>query len=247
MEHVTREDIDHASAELEEAKRSLETAKADADEKRRDIEKSGITGPVRRHRGEKVVEDWISASTVSDARYGDVKRAERLIGALRYQRRIYLARCVAEKVLSECAALDGTPCRYKRTQKRVESVCAAVPGASCYFDGDGCIYVRDAAESIYSECEKVYAARWNSMSDEYLFDSSIIERLINDSDGISGELSHVLSDEEVRQLMDSLDGSIADVCAKLHAAHKAARELERSYRVVGLSDYVETETNRAAY
>lgn len=247
MEHVTREDIERALGELAEAKRSLESAKVDADEKRRAIERSGVTGPTRRHRGEKAVEDWIAASKVSDERHGDVKRVERLIDALRYQRRIYLARLVAEKVLSECAALDGAPCRYKRTKKAVESVCAAVPGASCYFGSDGYIYVSDAAESIYADSEKVYAARWDSRSDEYFFDSSRVERLINDSDGIPGELSHVLSGEEVRQLMDSLDESIADVCAKLRAAHKAARELERSYRVAGLSDYVETKTKRATY
>lgn len=245
MEHVTREDIDRATAELAEAKRSLEAANADADEMRRIMEKSGLTGPIRRHRGEKETEDWYSAAKVVDDRYADVKRAERLIRALRYQRRIYLARCVAEKVLSECAELEGKPCRYKRTQKAVESVCAAVDGASCYLGGDGYIYVSDAAETIYSDSEKVYAARWDSREDDYLFDTSSIERLLADSDGVTGMLSRVLSGEEVRQLMDSLDESISDVCEKLRAAHRAARELERSYRVVGLSDYVDGETKRA--
>lgn len=245
MEHVTREDIDLAAKELEEAKSLLEAAKAAQDEKRRVMDGSGLTGPARRHRGEKEVEDWLAAYKVVDDRHKDVNRARRLVGALRYQRRIYLARVVAEKVLNECAALEGKPCRYKRTQKAVESVCAAVDGASCYLGGDGYIYVSDAAETIYSDSEKVYAARWDSREDDYLFDTSSIERLLADSDGVPGMLSRVLSGEEVRQLMDSIDESISDACEKLRAAHRAARELERRYRVVGLSDYVEGETKRA--
>lgn len=247
MKHVTREDIDLAAKELAEAKSLLEAANTAQDEKRRVMERSGFTGPVSRHLGEKAVEDWIAAVKIADDRYKDVKRAERLIEALRHQRRIYLARCVAEKVLSECAALEGNPCRYKRTKKAVESVCAAVPGASCYLSGDGYIHVRAADESTYADYEKVYVARWDSREDDYLFDTSSIERLLADSDGIPGMLVHVLSGEEVRQLMDALDGSISDVCEKLREAHKAARELERRYRSVGLSDYVEGETKRAAY
>lgn len=247
MEHVTREYIGLAVKELTEAKSLLESAKAAKDEKRRVMDGSGLTGPARRHRGEKEVEDWFAACEVVDERYRDVKRAERLIEALRYQRRIYLARCVAEKVLSECAELEGKPCRYKRTQKAVESACESIAGASCCLGWDGYIYVRDAAESIYSDCAKVYVARWDSREDDYLFDTSSIERLLADSDGIPGMLAHVLSGEEVRQLMGALDGSISDACEKLRAAHKAARELERAYRVVGLSDYVEGETKRAAY
>lgn len=247
MEHVTREDIDRASAELTEAKRSLEAAKAAADEKRRIMEKSGFTGPARRHRGEKEVEDWIAAYKVVDDRHKDVERAGRLIKALRYQRRTYLARCVAEKVLSECSALEGKPCRYKRTQNTVKSVCADVPGAVCYLGSDGCIYVKDAEESIYSDCKRVYVANYDGKTGDYLFDASIIERLLADSDGIPGMLAHVLDGQEVRRLVGDLDKKVADACEKLREAHKAARELKSAYSVVGLSDYVEAETKSAAY
>lgn len=247
MEHVTREDVKTAEDEARRAKSAYDEAASAADEKRSDMDAAGIGGPISRRKraDDPTVTAWLAAVSERDARNSDLEHARRVASAMRRQYLVYLAREVAIAVLDKCLNLAEKPCRYKRVKSAVSQACEGIEGARVmlYDRGDLVVYLSDEP---YGKGLTLYPSSYDVSSGDELFRPSFLSRYLDRSDGIDGMLSHVLSADEVRALVDDLDGKISDVCDKLRTAHDEARDLVKAYQIIGLSEVVESATRRAA-
>lgn len=246
MAHVTREDIELAAEETEQAKAAYDAARFAEEAAKAEMNAAGVGGPVSRRKEDPAVSAWVTAVGVRDARDYELEKARRFETALRHQYLVHLAREVAFAVLERCAGLDGKPCRYKRVKTAVSQACEGIEGARVHLYDRGELVVYDASEPNYRDGLTLYPSGYDVASDDELFHPSYLEKYLYTSDGIDGMLSRVFGADEVSKMVADLDEKLSGVCDELRAANDASRALADEYKALGLLDVVESATKQAS-
>lgn len=237
IKHVTMDDVMTARDDERAAREAYEAAKSAASERLMELRrvKSSI---LERCPDRPEYAAWEEAEVRSDACRADLDRAARVSSAMTRQRICYLSHEVARAVMAACGKLDGKPCRYKRVKDAVTKACEGID-AWVYLDDRGELDV-NLPDGPYGSGVSMYPCDYGLKEGEWTFRPGELARYIDENGGMA-----ILDAGEVRVMMDDLDGKLGSVLEDLRAAHAAARELEKAYRVVGMSDYIEGEIKRA--